>query len=246
MNKEVPSTPYHVADRPKEVLKGSSRLDGRGYEVFRNVFMKPGTLSQAAGSAYAEFGNTKVMVGVYGPRESERREAFSTEGRLQCDVKIASYARRERKGFGQNDEERELSAQMQTALEAAVRLQTFPKANVDITALVLESGGADLAVCICAAGMALADAGIEMEDMVSACSVSRVDGHLLLDPTVDEACREDGSALLAMMPSANAVAQVVLRGQWSNAQASEVLQLCMGGCAQIDAYMRQCLRDTVS
>lgn len=71
----------------------------------------------------------------------------------------------------QNDEERELSAQMQVALEAAVRLQTFPKANVDIYALVLESGGADLAVCICAAGMALADAGIEMEDMVSACSV---------------------------------------------------------------------------
>lgn len=37
MNKEVPSVPYHVADRPKEVLKGSTRLDGRGYEVFRNV-----------------------------------------------------------------------------------------------------------------------------------------------------------------------------------------------------------------
>lgn len=34
---------------------------------------------------------------------------------------------------------------------------------------------------------------------------SRVDGHLILDPTMDEAYREDGSALLAMMPSANAV-----------------------------------------
>ena len=71
----------------------------------------------------------------------------------------------------QNDEERELSVQLQTALEAAVRLQTFPKANVDIYCLVLESAGADLAVCICAASLALADAGIEMEDMVSACSV---------------------------------------------------------------------------
>lgn len=71
----------------------------------------------------------------------------------------------------QNDEERELSAQLQTALEAAVRLHTVPKANVDIYCLVLESAGADLAVCICAAAMALADAGIEMVDMVSACSV---------------------------------------------------------------------------
>jgi len=29
-----------------------------------DAVMKPGTVSQAAGSAYAEFGNTKVMVGV--------------------------------------------------------------------------------------------------------------------------------------------------------------------------------------
>ncbi len=37
---------------------------------------------------------------------------------------------------------------------------------------------------------------------------SRVDGHLLLDPTIDEAYREDGSALVAMMPSANAVSLI--------------------------------------
>ena len=89
-------------------------------------------LSQAAGSAYVEFGNTKVMAGVcapipdifavtlhsvhvpkiarktlsvlllrYGPRESDRREAFSDEGRLQCDVKIATFATRQRGNFGQ-------------------------------------------------------------------------------------------------------------------------------------------------
>lgn len=39
---------------------------------------------------------------------------------------------------------------------------------------------------------------------------------------------------------------MVLVGEWSNAQVTEVLQLCMGGCAQLDVYMRQCLRDAVS
>ncbi len=95
--------------------------------------MQAGMLSQAAGSAYVEFGNTKVMAGVcvpipdifvtvtvqsvhlpkiaketlsvlllrYGPRESDRREAFSDEGRLQCDVKIATFATRQRGSFGQ-------------------------------------------------------------------------------------------------------------------------------------------------
>ena len=60
---------------------------------------------------------------------------------------------------------------MQAALEAAVQRHTFPKANVDVYCLVLESGGADAAVAITAASLAIADAGIEMYDLVSACSV---------------------------------------------------------------------------
>ena len=52
-------------------------------------------------------------------------------------------------------------------------LEKFPKAVVDVHALVLESGGSDLAVAACAASLALADAGIEMLDLVSACSVVR-------------------------------------------------------------------------
>ena len=64
-----------------------------------------------------------------------------------------------------------MSGQMLAALEAAVLLHTFPKSNVDVYCLILESGGSDLAVCISAASLALADAGIEMSDLVSACSV---------------------------------------------------------------------------
>ena len=71
----------------------------------------------------------------------------------------------------QNDEERDVSGQLLATLEAAVLLHTFPKSNVDVYCLILESGGSDLAVCISAASLALADAGIEMTDLVSACSV---------------------------------------------------------------------------
>ncbi len=42
------------------------------------------------------------------------------------------------------------------------------------------------------------------------------------------------------------VGQVVMTGEWDNEDAKEVLQLGMGGCAQIDAYMRQCLREALS
>ena len=71
----------------------------------------------------------------------------------------------------QTDEEKDMSSQMLAALDAAVLAHTFPKSNVDVYCLVLESGGSDLAVCISAACLALADGGIEMRDLISACRV---------------------------------------------------------------------------
>ena len=43
----------------------------------------------------------QVMVGVYGPRQSERRVGYSEQGRVNCDVKLASFASRQRGVFGQ-------------------------------------------------------------------------------------------------------------------------------------------------
>ena len=71
----------------------------------------------------------------------------------------------------QTPEERDISSVVQASLEAAVQTQTFPKANVDVFCLVIESGGSDTAVAITAASLALADAGIEMYDLVTACKV---------------------------------------------------------------------------
>ena len=52
--------------------------------------MKTATVSQAAGSAYAEVGGTKVLCAVYGPRQLAATEAeFSTNGKLRCEYKVS-------------------------------------------------------------------------------------------------------------------------------------------------------------
>lgn len=61
-----------------------------------DAVLRTGTVSQATGSAYIEVGTTKAMAAVYGPRQTERREAFSTDGYLSVDVKLASFATRAR------------------------------------------------------------------------------------------------------------------------------------------------------
>ena len=85
----------------------------------------------------------------------------------------------------QGPEERDLSGTVQAALQSAVQRHTFPKSNVDVYCLVLESGGSDAAVAITAVSLALADAGIEMYDLVSACSV--VTSHCLHSSQTPEA-----------------------------------------------------------
>lgn len=61
-----------------------SRQDGRSNDEHRLIFLKTGVISQARGSAYVEQGKTKVMCGVYGPREIPRRSDFSMNGVLSC------------------------------------------------------------------------------------------------------------------------------------------------------------------
>jgi ribonuclease PH len=71
----------------------------------------------------------------------------------------------------QGMEEKEYTGMLHKALECAVALHTFPKTTVDVFALILQSGGGDLAVVISCASMALADAGIVMYDLVPAVSL---------------------------------------------------------------------------
>ncbi|KAK9805799.1 hypothetical protein WJX73_000745 [Symbiochloris irregularis] len=227
------SVPFHAAERPLELLSNGTRLDGRSLEEFRRgIFLSTRSVSQASGSSYVEFDNTKVIVAIYGPREGGHSEGLYEQGRLQCDVSFAAFASRQRKQTGdrakmskQNAYEKELASQLCTALTPAVQLASFPKSVVDVCCVVLESGGSDLAVATCAAALALADAGIEMLDLVAACSVSRVGDQLLLDPTTDEAHREGGNLMLAMMPTANLVTSIMLAGEHTSAQATEGYRL---------------------
>ena len=66
---------------------------------------------------------------------------------------------------------------MQAALEAAMQLEAFPRAVVDVYCVVMESGGSDLPVLITTAALALADAGIPLYDLVTACSIVRLLHH---------------------------------------------------------------------
>uniref|UniRef100_F7ERN2 Exosome component 6 n=1 Tax=Monodelphis domestica TaxID=13616 RepID=F7ERN2_MONDO len=201
----------------------------------RPVYARAGLLSQAKGSAYLEAGRTKVLCAVSGPRpvEGERGAAAGgAGGRLLCDFRRAPFSGPRRRGAGGGAEERELALALQEALEPAVRLGRYPRAQLELSALLLEDGGSALAAALTAASLALADAGIEMYDLVVGCALSRglePAAAWLLDPTRRE---EERAAVAGLLGSGEASAP----DSWADG-----VRLGLEGCQRLYPVLQQCL-----
>eukprot|EP00803_Ostreobium_quekettii_P000893 evm.model.scf_53EXC.3 EVM.evm.TU.scf_53EXC.3 scf_53EXC:35081-38768(+) len=236
MSADAPSQGREKKEKVALIRNDGKRLDGRGLEEFRPVFMRTGMQARASGSAYLEFGKTKVMVAVYGPMPMKHKHGTPEEGQLKFE------AHRLRPGE-ETRLEVEITALATEALQPCIQFDRFPKAVLHVNAVILEAGGSRLAAVITAASLAIAEVGIDMLDLVSACQVSRVEGRLVLDPSGMEHQAEEGGMTLAAMPTNQEVTQFVVTGEWSSSDIRESLELCLGGCAQVKKVMRQCLID---
>eukprot|EP00252_Welwitschia_mirabilis_P024717 TRINITY_DN7425_c0_g1_i2.p1 TRINITY_DN7425_c0_g1~~TRINITY_DN7425_c0_g1_i2.p1 ORF type:complete len:266 (+),score=69.14 TRINITY_DN7425_c0_g1_i2:144-941(+) len=229
--------------KPSEIVHDGIRSDGRRPLECRPAFLKTGAVTAAAGSAYAEFGGTKVIVSIFGPRESKKAQAYSDIGRLNCSVSFATFSTRVRSKLSQGIEDREYTMMLHKALEGSVMLHTFPKTTVDVFALVIESGGGDLPVVITCAALALADAGIMMFDLVSAVSLSSVGKEIIIDPTLEEEESEEGGLMIACMPSRNEVTQLTITGEWSSTMIAEAMEICLDACSKLADLLRTSLKE---
>lgn len=190
--------------RLQSILENESRRDGRQLNELRKICeyfkvkfhfgvsgirfssftdIKRGPLTQAKGSAYIELGETKVTVAVFDPREIPKQNKFNTQGELYCDFKFSPFAGVRRRSPIADSDEKSLARALHRALMPAVCRQEFPNFQVDVFVNVLEDDGSALAAAITAAGLALADAGIPMYDIITATNCGILDDKLFLDPT---------------------------------------------------------------
>eukprot|EP00656_Telonema_subtile_P001084 TRINITY_DN10518_c0_g1_i1.p1 TRINITY_DN10518_c0_g1~~TRINITY_DN10518_c0_g1_i1.p1 ORF type:complete len:245 (-),score=65.89 TRINITY_DN10518_c0_g1_i1:278-1012(-) len=235
-----------IRDRTEAMTEAPERTS------FRQIYFKTGVVSRAAGSAYAENAGTKVIVAVYGPRQMPTSE-FSALGKLKCDFKVAPFGSTTAPNRWTAEEEdrdarslRELQCQeaaslLEQALEPSIRLELYPKSLIEVHALVLQSDGSALAITTTAASLALADAGVELFDMVAACSVAHDQEGLVLDPTAAEERAADASVLLGYMPSLDETTQMMQQGKCSQEALQQGVELGLDGCSKIHGLMRSTL-----
>ena len=166
----------------------NERFDKRKFDELRPIAAKAGVIKNADGSAWFKIGKTEAYAAVYGPRDLYPRFMKDPlKGVLRCNYSMMPFSGSgERVRPGQNRRAKEISMVTAKALEPVLDLSEFPNSVVDVYIDLPQTDAGSRCAGICAAAMALADAGIPMKDMVAAIAVGRIGDKVLVDLSYDE------------------------------------------------------------
>ncbi|MEZ0393911.1 MAG: exosome complex exonuclease Rrp41 [Desulfurococcaceae archaeon] len=219
-----------------------TRVDGRKPDELRPISMKVGVIKNADGSALVEYGNTKVVAAVYGPREASYRVPILPDrATLRVRYHMASFSTKEHKSPAPTRREIELSKVIREALESVVFVEQFPRTSIDVFIEVLQADGGTRTAGLTAASLALADAGVPMMDLVAGVAVGKVDGILVLD--INEVEDENGSADMPI-GVAYGIGKIVLlqlNGVLSREEFKKAIELGWRGAEHIYKAMKEAL-----
>src|SRR6266540_2573268 len=218
------------------------RTDGRRADELREIKITVGVVKNADGSAFIEFGRNKIVTAVYGPREVHPKHmALPDRCVLRCRYHMTPFSTDTRKNPAPSRREVEISKVMRESLEPALILEDYPRAAIDVFVEVLQADGGSRCAGITAASLALADAGINMRDMVSACAAGKVDDKIVLDIN-DTEDKEGGADMpVAFLPNLKQVTLLQLDGILNNEQFNTCLNEAIYGCTKVYEIQRASL-----
>ena len=223
------------------------RLDGRKFEETRKMEAKAGVIPRADGSAYFKIGNTIAYAAVYGPRTLFPRFKQDPErGILRVNYNMLPFSSKgDRVRPGGSRRSKEISMVIEKALIPVLDLDEFPNSVVDIFIEFPQTDAGTRCAGICAASMALADAGLKMKDMVASVSVGRVDEAVLVDLNYDEEAFDGAVAdvPLAFLQRSKEVSLLQMDGEITEQQLFKAIEMGKKACDKIYAVQQKALKD---
>jgi exosome complex component RRP41 len=223
------------------------RLDGRKFDELRKIEAKVGIIKNADGSAYFKIGNTIAYAAVYGPRDLYPRFLQDPKkGLLRCNYNMIPFSGTgNRVRPGPSRRSREISYVTEKALLPVIDLEDFPNAVVDVFIELAQTDAGSRCAGICAASMALADAGIIMKDLVGAVAVGIVDGQILVDLNYEEEAYEEGDVAdipIAIIPSTGEFSLLQMDGKIKKTDLMKALELGKKSIKQIIEIQKNALK----
>ncbi len=212
----------------------------------REMEAKIGIIKRADGSAMFKIGNTIAMAAVYGPRNLYPKFMQNPEkGILRVNYNMFSFSVSERIRPGPSRRSKEISLVSENALLSCLNLEEFPNSVIDVYIEILQADAGTRCAGICAASMALADAGIPMRDLVSAISVGKVGDAIVVDLDKEEEDYEGGSTdmPIAMMPRNGKISLLQMDGNMSKDDIKKALDLARNTCNKIYELQKKTLKE---
>lgn len=229
------------------LIKDGKRLDGRKFDELRRIEMKVGVLKRATGSAYVEWGKNKVLAGVYGPRELHPKYLRDpTKALLRCIYNLAPFSVEERKRPGPDRRSIEISKVTTEALNSVVLVERYPNTAIDVFIEILQADAGTRCAGINAAALALADAGIPMRDLVTACAVGKVDGEIVLDLMKEEDNYGECDMPVAITPRKKEVVLLQMDGKLTRDEFKRAYKLAIDGAMRICEIQKNALLSSIN
>lgn len=217
--------------------------------VFVSAVIRAGVLTTVRGSAYMEYGNTKVLAIVAPPRELVRSSSRRVNmGAINCFVNFAAFATGELQTVP--EKEKHLGSMLTKALQPLVCRNEFLNFQLDIRVLILDDDGCLLSTAINCCGVALVECGISTYDLITASTACIYRDYVFVNPSakVEELLwqHRGGNALLGSSGStktseANETQQIQEHGLLINASMDTFEQLAQCqqcGYLKPDTYVK--------
>ncbi|MDO8556000.1 MAG: exosome complex exonuclease Rrp41 [Nanoarchaeota archaeon] len=221
------------------------RHDGRKMDELRPIEAKTGVVPRADGSAMFKIGNTCAYAAVYGPRELHPKFLQNPErGVLRCNYNMLAFSGSgDRVRPGGNRRAKEISLVTEKALLPVLDLTPYPNSVVDVFIELIETDAGTRCAGICAAALALADAGIPMKDLPVAVSVGIIGKDALLDIDAHEDC--DIGAVdvpMAILPRTGEITLLQMDGITDQDMLKKAFALGIEACKKINLIQQAALR----
>ncbi len=201
-----------------------------------------GLLKNADGSAYINWGKNKIMAAVYGPKEVHpKHQVLPDRALLRTRYHMAPFSVDERKNPAPSRREIEISKVIREALVPAVTVEDYPRTAIEVWVEVLQSDGGSRVAGITAASLALADAGINMRDLVVGCSCGIIDSQVVADLDDTEDKEGSGDMPVAIMPNLNQVTLLQVDGMYSRADFQKAFELAIAKGKEVYGMQREAL-----
>ena len=225
----------------------TKRIDGRKFDETRPIEAKAGIIKRADGSAYFKMGKTVAYAAVYGPREIHPKFLQNpTKGKLRCYYNMMPFSSvGDRVRPGANRRAKEIAMVTEKALLPVVDISKSPNSVIDVFIELPQTDAGTRCAGICAASMALADAGISMNGMVAAVSIGRVDDKLVVDLDYSEESYEDGTVAdipIAVVSRTEEISLLQMDGELSRDDLKKAIEMAKKACSKIDKIQRDALK----